>query len=49
MPDELLRRAQRNGVDLVSVDAAEPPEIEPRARIHERALYSPRTATVDPR
>lgn len=46
--NELLRRAERNRVDLVSVDAAEAAEIEPRARTHERALYSPSTATVDP-
>ena len=46
--DELLRSALRNRVDLVSVDAAEAAEIEPRVRTHERALYSPSTATVDP-
>lgn len=46
--DELERRAGLNGVELHSVSAREAREIEPRARTHERALWSPTTATVDP-
>ncbi len=46
--DELLARAGRNGVDLEDISAGEAREIEPRVRTHERALFSPSTATVDP-
>ena len=47
--DELLARAQRNGVELHGITEAEAREIEPRVRTHERALFSPATASVDPR
>ena len=47
--DELLRRAEHNGVDLKPVTAAEAREIEPRVRTHERALFASATASVDPR
>lgn len=47
--DELLRRAGRNGVELHPVSEAEARELEPRARTVDQALYSPTTATVDPR
>jgi L-2-hydroxyglutarate oxidase len=46
--DELLRRAQHNGVELQVLSAAEARQIEPRARVLERALYSPTTSSVDP-
>ncbi len=46
--DELRRRGQRNGVELRTVSVEEAREIEPRVRTHERALFSPSTATVDP-
>jgi (S)-2-hydroxyglutarate dehydrogenase len=46
--DELLRRAQHNGVELQMLSAIEAREIEPRARVVERALYSPTTSSVDP-
>lgn len=46
--DELLRRAAVNGVEVHEVTAAEARELEPRARTHERALWSPSTASVDP-
>lgn len=46
--DELLRRAERNGVALKDLTAEEAREIEPRARTFERAVFSPSTATVDP-
>lgn len=47
--DELKRRADVNGVPLQMVSAEEARVIEPRVRTHERALFSPTTATVDPR
>ncbi len=46
--DELERRGRANGVPLERVTAAEARRIEPLARTHEYALYSPRTATVRP-
>lgn len=46
--DELLRRGAANGVELHQVSAAEARELEPRVRTHERALWSPTTASVDP-
>ncbi len=47
--DELLARAGKNGVELHEVTETEAKEIEPRVRTHERALFSPTTASVDPR
>jgi L-2-hydroxyglutarate oxidase LhgO len=46
--DELYQRGIANGVTLEMVDAAGARRIEPRARTHERALWSPTTASVDP-
>lgn len=46
--DELLRRIRANRVELEAISAGEANEVEPRARTHERALFSPTTATVDP-
>jgi L-2-hydroxyglutarate oxidase LhgO len=46
--DELLRRAERNDVELQDLSEAEAREIEPRVITHQRALFSPNTATVDP-
>ncbi len=45
---ELLRRGRANGVELEEVTAADARRIEPRAKTHEAALFSPTTATVDP-
>jgi L-2-hydroxyglutarate oxidase len=45
---ELLRRAQVNDIPLHDISAAEARAIEPRARTHERALFSPTTSSVDP-
>lgn len=47
--DELLERAHKNGVILEIVASHEAHEIEPRAIVRNRALYSPTTAAVDPR
>jgi L-2-hydroxyglutarate oxidase LhgO len=46
--DELYSRGQTNGVPLEIVDEAALREIEPLARTHERALWSPSTAVADP-
>ena len=46
--DELARRGAANGVTLQMVDATEAREIEPRAKVLERAIWSPSTSTVDP-
>lgn len=46
--DELFSRAEKNGVPVERVDSQQAAEIEPRARCHERALFSPTTSSVDP-
>lgn len=46
--DELLRRGRANGVELQEVDESVAREIEPRAITLGRAIYSPRTSSVDP-
>lgn len=46
--DELLRRANLNGVQIEEVSAAEAREIEPRARTYRRALFSPTTSSASP-
>lgn len=46
--DELLRRGRANGVNLEMISADEAKKIEPRALTHERAIWSPTTATANP-
>ena len=46
--DELVRRGRANGVALEELTPEEVRRIEPRARTHERALFSPSTSSVDP-
>lgn len=46
--DELLRRARQNGVELLDITEQEAREIEPRVKTHQRALFSPTTASVNP-
>ncbi|MBK1699568.1 FAD-dependent oxidoreductase [Thiococcus pfennigii] len=46
---KLYRRGKENGVDIHEISAAEAREIEPRIKTFERALYSPTTASVDPK
>ena len=46
--DELLRRAQVNGVELHRISEQEAREIEPHVRTFETCLFSPTTASVDP-
>ncbi|MFC2087021.1 L-2-hydroxyglutarate oxidase [Bacteroidota bacterium] len=45
---ELYERGQKNGVPVSLIDTKELLEIEPNAISHEKALYSPETATLDP-
>lgn len=46
--DELLRRANANGVPLESVSEDEARKIEPRVKTFGRALFSPTTSTANP-
>jgi L-2-hydroxyglutarate oxidase LhgO len=45
---ELKKRGDRNGVNVTVIDEKELTEIEPNARTHAIALWSPDTTTVDP-
>jgi (S)-2-hydroxyglutarate dehydrogenase len=46
--EELLKRAQKNGVELHEITDKEARAIEPRIKTYGKALYSPTTASVDP-
>ena len=46
--DELARRGQANGVRLEVIDEKQLADLEPLARTHERAIWSPDTAVADP-
>ena len=46
--DELFRRGHMNGIELQPVTDAEAKSIEPRVKTYQRALFSPRTSTVNP-
>ena len=46
---ELERRGKENGVELYLVNEEELQKIEPNAKTYKFALFSPTTATVDPR
>jgi L-2-hydroxyglutarate oxidase LhgO len=45
---ELEKRGKANGVDVRLIDENELADVDPNARTHRHALYSPTTATVDP-
>ena len=47
--DELLRRGVANGVPLENVTEEDAREIEPRVKTHQRAIFSPSTASANPR
>lgn len=47
--DELYRRGAANGVPVELITAEQARRIEPRVRTVERALWSPTTASADPR
>jgi len=46
---ELLNRGHNNKVHLLDISAQEAKEIEPRVKTFERAIFSPTTASVDPK
>ena len=46
--DELVRRGNKNEIDLQEITEQEAKEIEPRVKTHQRALFSPTTSSVDP-
>lgn len=46
--DELMSRAEKNGVILKDIDQKEAEAIEPRVKTWKRALFSPTTSSVDP-
>lgn len=46
--DELLRRGTANGIELEAISEEEAKEIEPRVKTCGRAIFSPKTSTVDP-
>lgn len=47
--DELVRRGEANGVPLEMVSERGAKRIEPRVKTYRRAIWSPTTATADPR
>ena len=47
--DELLRRGVANGVPLENLTEKQAREIEPRVKTHQRAIFSPSTASANPR
>jgi L-2-hydroxyglutarate oxidase LhgO len=47
--DELLRRGQRNGARVLLIDEAQAFDIDPNVKTFKRALYSPDTASIDPK
>lgn len=49
MLHELKRRGDRNGVTLKLIDEARLKAIDPNIKTYQQALYSPNTASVDPR
>lgn len=46
--NELLKRAEANGVPLHLIDEKEAMNIEPLVKTHEKALFSPSTSCVNP-
>ncbi len=49
MLHELKRRGDRNGVTLELIDETQLKTIDPNIKTYQQALYSPNTASVDPR
>jgi (S)-2-hydroxyglutarate dehydrogenase len=47
--DELLKRGQRNGSNVKLISEAEARDIEPNVKTYKKALYSPDTASIDPK
>ena len=46
--DELFRRGRTNGIELQELTEDDAKKIEPRVKTYQRALFSPRTSTVNP-
>ena len=46
--DELVKRGRANAIEIQELTEAEAKQIEPRVKTFERALFSPRTSTVNP-
>lgn len=46
---ELEKRGHRNGSDVKVIDAAQAKEIDPNVKTFEQALWSPATASIDPK
>jgi (S)-2-hydroxyglutarate dehydrogenase len=46
--DELIKRGNANAIELQELTEADAKKIEPRVRTYQRALFSPRTSTVNP-
>ena len=46
---ELQKRAQVNGVDTKIMDEEEVAQVDPNIKTHKKALFSPDTASVDPK
>jgi len=47
--DELLRRGRKNGSNVRLIDEAEVFDIDPNVKTFKRALFSPDTASIDPK
>ena len=47
--DELLSRGKRNGSNVRLIDEGEVFDIDPNVKTYRRALYSPDTASIDPK
>ncbi len=46
--DELIKRGRANAIEIQELTEAEAKRIEPRVKTYQRALFSPRTSTVNP-
>ncbi|ULA65182.1 MAG: L-2-hydroxyglutarate oxidase [Nitrospira sp.] len=46
--DELMKRGRANAIEIQELTEAEAKRIEPRVKTYQRALFSPRTSTVNP-
>lgn len=46
--DELVKRGRSNAIEIQELTEAEARQIEPRVKTYQRALFSPRTSTVNP-
>lgn len=47
--EELYKRGKVNGVELHEISASEAKKIEPRVKTYQKALFSPTTASINPK